>query len=662
MKKNLPVTGKEFDYSDHAVIISTTDLKGSITYVNNDFVDISGFKEDELIGRNHNIIRHPDMPPAAFEDLWSTVKRGESWRGIVKNRCKNGDHYWVEAYVTPVLEDGQVVGYQSVRSRPERDQVARAEALYARLNSGSISSLPKGVSLFDISLKLRIGAAFMLLILINLVGYALTLVAPGVSGAIAIGTTAAIIVVAAISWYLLQRTVIRPVVDMIDIAKGIAQGDLTTRITISGNDEVNQMRQALKMMQARLQTVIGRLTEHSQNVAAAAEELASRAAGSSRFMNQQRQETEQVATAMNEMVATVQEVSRNIVATADAAREADEQSARGREVVLETLQVIERLVERIGYSVEAVHRLQEDGRNIANIMSVIRGIAEQTNLLALNAAIEAARAGDVGRGFAVVADEVRTLASRTQSATHEISEVIGHLESGIDGTVEAMNEVRERAEDARGNARSMGGALDEVTASVTRISDMSDQIATASTQQSSVTEEVNRNVVRIHELSEDTAIESDRSRESGQQLAELASELQRLASSFNTGGGIGDFDFSQAKQAHLEWRRRARALLDGDDGALSIDQAVSHKSCALGKWYYSAGLSRFGGVEGMRDIEQPHAELHRKVREIIEYKRLGRMHDAENTYRDVEQLSGRIVSLLDSVARRVEQHGHKTGA
>jgi len=130
---NLPVTGREVNYSDSANILSTTDLNGDITYVNPDFIRISGFDEQELLGQHHNVVRHPDMPPEAFADLWSCVRAGRSWMGMVKNRCKNGDHYWVSAFVTPISRDGRVVEYQSVRTKPRPEQVAAAEQLYARL-------------------------------------------------------------------------------------------------------------------------------------------------------------------------------------------------------------------------------------------------------------------------------------------------------------------------------------------------------------------------------------------------------------------------------------------------------------------------------------------------------------------------------------------------
>lgn len=135
-EKNYPVTGKERDYSPDIRIISTTDLKGILTYSNDDFKQVSGFTEEELVGKNHNVVRHPDMPPAAFADLWTTVKAKKPWMGIVKNRCKNGDHYWVNAYVTPLFENNEICGYQSVRTKPQKDQIERAERFYNKINSG----------------------------------------------------------------------------------------------------------------------------------------------------------------------------------------------------------------------------------------------------------------------------------------------------------------------------------------------------------------------------------------------------------------------------------------------------------------------------------------------------------------------------------------------
>ncbi len=155
MRNNQPITQQEKEFSADTRLVSMTDLQGDITFVNLDFLRISGFNEQELLGSHHNIVRHPDMPPAAFADLWRTIKAGKTWRGLVKNRCKNGDHYWVDAYVMPIVQDGETVGYQSVRSKPSRAQVTEAEQLYARMRKDPSLTLPTKKGWQHVSLALK---------------------------------------------------------------------------------------------------------------------------------------------------------------------------------------------------------------------------------------------------------------------------------------------------------------------------------------------------------------------------------------------------------------------------------------------------------------------------------------------------------------------------
>ncbi|EFA4125057.1 PAS domain-containing protein [Escherichia coli O49:H9] len=167
MRQNLPVTGRNLELPKDANILSTTSPQSHITYVNPDFIKISGFTEEELLGQPHNIVRHPDMPPAAFEHMWSTLKSGRSWMGLVKNRCKNGDHYWVSAYVTPIAKNGSIVEYQSVRTKPEPEQVLAAEKLYAQLRSGK-AARPKLAASFSVKILLLIWGTHIMRLLISL--------------------------------------------------------------------------------------------------------------------------------------------------------------------------------------------------------------------------------------------------------------------------------------------------------------------------------------------------------------------------------------------------------------------------------------------------------------------------------------------------------------
>ncbi|MBK1716278.1 methyl-accepting chemotaxis protein [Thiocystis violacea] len=517
MKINLPITNRENDYADSLVIVSTTDTKGIITYCNKPFIEISGFDEHELIGVNHNLIRHPDMPAAAFKDLWRTIKNGKPWRGVVKNRCKNGDHYWVDAYITPVYEGDTLVGYQSVRTKPTRAQIDAAEKLYARIRERKIEDLPKRL-LPEFDHRAWLSGAFALV--------GLGAVASGwlASPWVGVGVLVAGLILARIS----ARAIFKHIREGVRVAKTIAAGNLTSPIHVGGNNETAEILQAIKMLQSRLATVMGHIQETSTGVAAAASQLASATNSTHRLMEQQHQETDMVATAMHEMSATVAEVANNTTAAADAAHQASQDAREGHAVVRHSVDGIQELADGVSEAARTIGQLEADSENIGKILDVIRGIAGQTNLLALNAAIEAARAGEQGRGFAVVADEVRALAQRTQDSTREIQEMIARLQEGARGAVTMMRRGREQADRSVLSAGETDRSLDSITHSVERINDMNAQIATAAEEQSAVVEEMSRNVESIRHLSTQTLDSTDAVVSATEHLENLAGRLAGL--------------------------------------------------------------------------------------------------------------------------------------
>lgn len=531
MRKNEPVTGREVTYGDDKVIISTTDLKGIITYANDDFIEISGFSLDELLGKNHNIVRHPDMPPEAFKDLWDTIQSGNPWRGIVKNRCKSGDHYWVDAFVTPVYEGDTLVGYQSVRTSPARSDVETAENLYQKLNDKKISKLPKKRSVHNLSIKARLFSALLFL--------ALMLIAVGVATLLQADSTVILaicaisIIVIAVTGYLIVTTLVTPLARIKNLLHGLAGGKLHQPIDISHNDDMGQVLQTVKLLQARLNTVFGNFTEASMSLAASADQLSSNGNEALQDMERQQEETSQVATAMNEMTATVHEVAKNTSEAANAAEMSDERTQAGKELVIKTRTTIHNLAGEVERSAQVIEQLKGDSEKISSIMEVIGSIAEQTNLLALNAAIEAARAGEQGRGFAVVADEVRTLAQRTQESTTDIRDMIENLQSGIGDAVEVMARGRDQAGTAVTQADETGVALDAISDAVATIHQMNIQIATAAEEQNAVAEEMNRNVVSINDLSEHSTKAARDVADSGSNLAEMAKKLKMLVTQFS---------------------------------------------------------------------------------------------------------------------------------
>lgn len=522
MKKNLPVTGKEQKYDLHANILSTTDLKGAITYVNPDFIEISGFGEDELLGKNHNIVRHPDMPPAAFHDLWQTIKAGKKWMGIVKNRCKNGDHYWVDAFVTPIIRNGEVVEYQSVRRLPNQEDVARAEALYTGLNAGRPAE-----ALLRASIPIKWKLAGIPLLISLLTSVAVTAWLPALPFALLLAPIAL-----GILGSLSSLVLFAPIHRAVKVADVFVDSTLAVKVFGGRIDEAGILLAALKKSAAETMGVVGRIADASAGLSEESAQLVSAAGKNTAGVAAQHEETDQVATAVNEMSASIQEIAESAQRTQDAAGNANHAAGEGELRVDKAMKSIEMLAKEVIGATESLRRLENDSNAISQILDVIRGIAEQTNLLALNAAIEAARAGEQGRGFAVVADEVRGLANRSREATSEIQALIERLQSTSLEAATVMTKGKEQATDSVSQASLAVDALGAIKSAVRQINDMSTQIATAVNEQSAVAEEINRSVARIREVSESTLTRTKQSEGASRAVSETARQLDALAEQF----------------------------------------------------------------------------------------------------------------------------------
>ncbi|HEC29083.1 MAG TPA: PAS domain S-box protein [Gammaproteobacteria bacterium] len=521
MKINMPVTGVEQGFSEGDVLITTTNLKGSITYYNNHFKRISGFNDDELTGKNHNMVRHPDMPPAAFGDLWSTIQSGKSWMGVVKNRAKNGDHYYVDAYVTPISKSGKSVEYQSVRIPAKKEFIDRAETLYKRIreNKPPISIWHKT------GMTLRLMLAFAS-ILIAALGFSLLPGNPSIPQLVV-----ALLTGLGIS-YGLARLITKPLQEIVKQTRQTIDNPLARQVYGGSQSELAQIKLALHMKDLEINSIVARLLDTSDQWSRIVEETSCATKETSEGVARQHSEIDQLATAMNEVASTVQEVARNTGEAAQAAQDADQTVATGKQDVATTIESISQVAEGVRQASEVVSRLKEESTNIGSVLDVIRGIAEQTNLLALNAAIEAARAGEQGRGFAVVADEVRSLAKRTQESTQEIQSMIESIQSGASEAVSAMESGREQVEGSVTRAQKAGDSLDHIAEIVTTISNMNIQIASATEEQSSVSEEMNRNVVNINSAADSNAANSQQTSIAVGKLEKFTEHLTTLVRQF----------------------------------------------------------------------------------------------------------------------------------
>lgn len=332
--------------------------------------------------------------------------------------------------------------------------------------------------------------------------------------------------------WLFTRSIVQPLNQAVAVAETVASGDLTQDFVIEGKDEPARLLVALKAMQQSLRSTIQGISDSSNQLASAAEELNAVTEDSTRGLHQQNHEIEQAATAVNQMTAAVDEVARNAVATSEASRESDATAQHGRQQVIRTVESIGLLAGDVTTTSTQVEQLAGQVRDISKVLDVIRSIAEQTNLLALNAAIEAARAGDAGRGFAVVADEVRALAHRTQQSTQEIEQMIGDVHQGTDKAVQAMQSSNERARSTLDVARAAGEALDGIARAISQISERNLVIASASEEQAQVAREVDRNLINIRDLSLQSSAGANQTSAASQELASLAINLNELVSRF----------------------------------------------------------------------------------------------------------------------------------
>ncbi len=523
MKKNLPVTDNEITLDSSVVIASTTDLKGTLTYVNHDFLDISGFTADELIGKNHNIIRHPDMPSAAFEDLWVTVETGKSWMGLVKNRCKNGDYYWVDAFVTPLAKNGEISGYESTRVKLSSIRKKSVTTLYKKINAGKKIKLK---SLSFLHKQILTGSLFQLFISTFL----------AVMGLLSFPVAALAWVSISLIWAGISYYQLQDFQKLLNRSKNIVDNPLMQLAYYSKVDDVSQIRLSIRMVKAKLRAVVKRIMRAAEELSEQAQNGADIANASNANISMQKQELEMVATAINEMTAAVQEVSQSTSNAAQATHDASDMARKGALTITDAIGIIDSLDANVSTASNSISQLKEDSENIGGVLDVIRSIAEQTNLLALNAAIEAARAGEQGRGFAVVADEVRTLASRSHDATQEIQEMIEKLQQGVANAVSNMEEVSKRAAEGVLQVEESAEALAEMSGSVSVINDMNTHIAAATEEQSAVAGEISQNIEHINQLSSETAQSSLKNQQTSENLTELAMELRAMVEQLNDEG------------------------------------------------------------------------------------------------------------------------------
>jgi methyl-accepting chemotaxis protein len=478
---------KEVKFSDSDILLSTTDLDSYITYANQEFCNISGFTLAEMVNQPHNLVRHSDMPKLAFADLWQHLHNGRSWMGPVKNRCKDGSYYWVNAFVTPIKDaSGQTVEYQSVRTKLNDDVLARATEEYEKINKVSNSKALKqpfdSTLYLSWSLFLTLILSFVLLFTSGFSAVSLLLLCSLVS-----------INLGLFFWRMKYKALIQK-------AKSIYDNPLMAYLYSGSNDEIGFLHLALEMQQAKLKAVVGRVNDVTMGVNNNAQQCADSGLAVTELLTKQTDEVAQIVVATEQMTASINELSSSTSASTQAAEASKKSTEQGVTSVHQTIDSICELDKKLHIASEQVVDLIEGNKHIVAILNEINAIADQTNLLALNAAIEAARAGEHGRGFAVVAGEVRALAYRTQQSTEEIKTVLNHLTEASQQAQHAMSDGLALSAKSVELAHQSGESLEHIKAQSVKLSELNSIIAHAMTEQLTASQLIATNITSAQEF------------------------------------------------------------------------------------------------------------------------------------------------------------------
>jgi len=552
-----------------------------------------------------------------------------------------------------VINNGGLSAYGSTYQGAQLfDQTALSQALFGEAQTGNFTLNDSEVAAFANQVTDFSGRSIGVVEIAMARGSYLSMINDSLIDTIVIGVV--IMLLGALVAVLITRSIARPLKEMHVAMDSIASGDgdLTRRLSVEGNNELSDIAGAFNDFVIKIETLVKTLMTSVSNVSNSGSELFDETEKTMRVAKNQQARTEEVATAVNEMTATAHDVAGNAENASSLTQSSHERSERGYQTVSQSIVTINQLAANVAETVQLVSQVDHQSTKIHTILDVIQGIAEQTNLLALNAAIEAARAGDQGRGFAVVADEVRSLAGRTQNSAAEINQMISELQTGTTHTVTVIEESQQQARDTVSIATQSGEALQSIRDAMAQINDSVMLIASAAEEQSQVAESINQSVVDIADGATDVASGADHIMTTSSQIGSELDTLMAMIRRFKVHKDPA-IELAVARSAHQAWKMRLRTFLDGSS-ALSAEQAVSHRECDFGHWYYGEGAQACHDIQVLKELEAPHERMHQLIGKIIEAKHAGKNIVAEELYREVCQLSETIVKGMDAAIAEIK--------